>query len=138
MSENLLMGQFPHMCESDLDPFVRGLEVAMQLTGWKPAPLSKAAGMGETAVRDLFRKNSSPKVSTASAIARAMGLTVDYITDLGESTAEIAEMPGVSPKQRLAALYDRLSDERRAQMIGYLEYLASQEEGEDSGRREGQ
>ncbi|WP_410217266.1 helix-turn-helix domain-containing protein [Paracoccus sp. (in: a-proteobacteria)] len=101
----------------------------MELTGWKPAPLSRAAGMGETAVRDLFRKRSSPKVSTAKALAAAMGMTVDHIIDLGEGTATIEMQGGASTgKQRIMALWDHLSPDRRHLLEGYIEYLASQEE----------
>lgn len=71
------------MTEKERDTFVRGLEIAMQRTNWKPAPLSEASGMGITAIRDLFRKNSSPKVSTAQAIAETIGMTVDDIIALG-------------------------------------------------------
>lgn len=74
------------MSEKERDTFVRGLEIAMQRTNWKAAPLSEAAGMGITAVRDLFRKNSSPKVSTAQAIAETIGMTVDDIIMLGRDS----------------------------------------------------
>ncbi|SEN90304.1 Peptidase S24-like [Paracoccus alcaliphilus] len=89
MAELLRMGQFPHMENTDLDAFVRGLEVAMKRTGWKAAPLSEASGMGTTAVRDLFRKKSSPKVSTAFALASTIGMTVDEIIRLGEGAPSL-------------------------------------------------
>lgn len=78
------------MNDSAQDPFVRGLEVAMARTGWKAAPLSEAAGMGTSAVRDIFRRNVSPKVSTASALARVMGMTVDEVTALGNGSPSAA------------------------------------------------
>lgn len=114
----------------NLDPFVRGLEVAMELTGWRAAPLSKAAGMGETAVRDLFRKGSSPKVSTAKALAAAMGLTVDQVLDLGIGSAAISSDENLTARQRIITLWDHMSPERRHLLEGYVEYLASQEEAE--------
>ena len=46
-----------------------------------------AAGMGDTTVRDLFRNLSSPKVSTAQALANAMGMTVDEVISLGDGPA---------------------------------------------------
>ncbi|ATQ56181.1 LexA family transcriptional regulator [Paracoccus yeei] len=88
------MGKYAHMVERDVDAFVSGLKTAMQIKGWKPAPLSEAAGMGISAVRDLFRKNSSPKVSTAQALARALGMTVDEIIALGDGAP--------SPAHRIA------------------------------------
>lgn len=77
------MGENPHMVVQDVDAFVAGLKIAMEKTGWKAAPLSEAAGMGVSAVRDLIRKNSSPKVSTAQALAGVMGLTLDEVIALG-------------------------------------------------------
>lgn len=59
----------------------------MDEQGEKPAPLAKRAGMGETAIRDLFRKGSSPKVSTAVAIAAALGTTVDGVILAGGGEA---------------------------------------------------
>lgn len=75
------------MTNQELDAFVAGLEIAMEKTGWKAAPLSEAAGMGTSAVRDLFRKRSSPKVSTANALATTMGMTVDEVIALGRGGA---------------------------------------------------
>lgn len=83
MSQDAEKGENPPMSEQNLDAFVRGLKIAMDIDGWKMKPLSQAAGMGESAIRDLFRKSSSPKVSTAHAIADAMGRTVDEIISLG-------------------------------------------------------
>lgn len=77
------MGKNPQMVDQDVDAFVAGLKVAMERSGWKAAPLSEAAGMGTSAVRDLLRKNSSPKVSTAQALAGALGLTLDEVISLG-------------------------------------------------------
>lgn len=116
------------MNESELDPFVRGLQVAMELTGWKAAPLSKAAGMGETAVRDLIRKQSSPKVSTAKALAAVMGMTVDQILELAHATAAIQADETLTARQRIMSLWDSLPPERRHLLEGYAEYLASQEQ----------
>lgn len=70
--------------DQDLDPFVRGLQRIIERDGWKMKPLSLAAGLGETAVRDLFRKDSSPKVSTARALAAAVGESIDGVIAFGE------------------------------------------------------
>lgn len=94
MEDFLLAGNFPHMVKKELDAFARGLKVAMAQTGWKPAPLGVAAGMGDTTVRDLFRNLSSPKVSTAQALANAMGMTVDEVISLGDGPA--ARVPQVA------------------------------------------
>ena len=59
--------------------FLNGLRFLIEASGEKPAPLSRRAGMGETAIRDFFRKGSVPKVSNAKSIADALGVTVDDI-----------------------------------------------------------
>lgn len=74
------------MTQDELDPFVKGLQIAMEAKGWKPAPLAIAAGLGVSAVRDLFRaKAASPKVSTAEALARTLGMSIDEIMAAGRS-----------------------------------------------------
>lgn len=78
------------MKKQELDAFVRGLEIAMKADGWKMKPLSEAAGMGETAVKDLFRYASSPKVSTAYALATALGRSVDDLIALGLQTIPLS------------------------------------------------
>jgi phage repressor protein C with HTH and peptisase S24 domain len=55
----------------------------MEAEDIKAAPLSEAAGLGTSAVRDIFRKTGSPKLSTAAAIARELGRTVDEIMQIG-------------------------------------------------------
>lgn len=71
------------MAEKDLDAFVVGLKILMDRRKLKPAPLSTASGLGIDIIRDLIRKGSSPKLSTARAIAQTVGLSVDEIVALG-------------------------------------------------------
>lgn len=69
------------------DPFALGLRAIMEARGIKPAPLAVAAGLGNSAVRDLFRKGASPKVSTAKALAVQLGLSIDEVIDAGRTGA---------------------------------------------------
>ena len=64
---------------------MRGLKIVMDAEGRKMKPLSEAAGMGESGVRDLFRYGSAPKVSNAYALAQQLGRTVDEIIAIGQS-----------------------------------------------------
>ncbi|WP_339112802.1 LexA family transcriptional regulator [Thioclava sp. GXIMD2076] len=77
------MGILPHMNNDDLDAFVRGLKVLIEERNLKAAPLSEASGLGTSAVRDLFRKSASPKVSTAFALSKTLGLTIDQVIQRG-------------------------------------------------------
>lgn len=76
------------MTDAELDRFTRGLRVAMEMTGWKPAPLASAAGLSDSTIRDMYRYRSSPKVSTAEAIAAVLGMTIDDIIALGGATVQ--------------------------------------------------
>lgn len=79
------VGYFPHMPQKTLDAFVRGLKIITDAEGVKMKPLSEAAGMSETGVKDLIRYGSSPKVANAYALARQLGRTVDEIIEIGMS-----------------------------------------------------
>lgn len=79
------------------DPFVIGLRTIMDRRGEKPAPLAVRAGLSDSAIRDLFRKGASPRLSTALALAQALGLSLDEViaaghrperVDLGEPAPE--------------------------------------------------
>lgn len=91
-----LMGHFPHMQKRNLDAFVRGLQIIMEAEGIKMKPLSEAAGMGESGVRDLIRNESSPKVANAYALAKEVGRTVDEIIQVGMS-GELHLRPAQAP-----------------------------------------
>lgn len=83
IARKIRAGYFPHMTEQHRDAFVRGLKIIMDAEQWKMKPLSLAAGMGESGVRDLFRHESSPKVANAVALAKAVGRSVDEIVQIG-------------------------------------------------------
>lgn len=65
------------------DPFTAGLRSVMSQRGIKPAPLAEMSGLGNSAVRDLFRRGSSPRISSAMAIASSLGMTIDEIISIG-------------------------------------------------------
>jgi phage repressor protein C with HTH and peptisase S24 domain len=103
------------MSDDDLDPFVKGLQVAMAAKGWKAAPLATASGLGISAVRDLFRaKAASPKVSTAEALAKTLGMTIDEVIDAGRGRSIAKPHPvavvgrvGAGAKVPLADAYEK-------------------------------
>lgn len=89
------------------DPFALGLRAVMAATGVKPAPLSVAAGLGNSAVRDLFKKGASPKVSTASAIAGQLGMTIDQVIRAGMGEIIGGTVAGPSRGQvEMVSIYD--------------------------------
>jgi phage repressor protein C with HTH and peptisase S24 domain len=54
------------------------LEEIMAERGLKAKPLSRAAGLNETYIRDLLQKDVDPTVSKLSALADTLGLPVSY------------------------------------------------------------
>ncbi|WP_245943262.1 helix-turn-helix domain-containing protein [Rhodovulum viride] len=62
------------------DDFITGLERIMDARGLRAAPLSEAAGLSKSFIRDLRRgKAASPKLDTAMKIARALDMSVEEI-----------------------------------------------------------
>jgi hypothetical protein len=100
VARKLPVGYFPHMAQKTLDAFVRGLKLITDAEGVKMKPLSEAAGMSETGVKDLIRYGSSPKVANAYALARQLGRTVDEIIATGLS-GEVSA-PSASPSIAVA------------------------------------
>lgn len=99
------VGQLPRMDDADLDAFTRGLKLIMKAEGWKMKPLSEAAGMGESGVRDLFRFNSAPRVSNAYALSQQLGRTIDEIIEIGLSghVADKQAVPIIAVAGRVGA-----------------------------------
>lgn len=84
------------MESEELDPFVRGLDVAMKRGGWKPAPLALASGLGVTAIRDMFRRRTSPTVRSALAIAETLGMTLSEVLALAPQSQEREHLVAVA------------------------------------------
>ncbi len=66
------------------DKFLRGLSVIMRERGLRDSSLSEAAGLGKSFIRDLRRKQSSPKTKNAEKLALALGTTIDAILRAAE------------------------------------------------------
>ena len=94
------------MADEEEDDFTKGLRLVMQAQGQKPAPLSEAAGLGTTAVRDIFRKGGSPKITTAVRLAQALGTTVDAIISAGSGGGLTAELPATVEEPAFVPVYD--------------------------------
>jgi phage repressor protein C with HTH and peptisase S24 domain len=102
------------------DPFVVGLKVLMVQTGEKPAPLAKSAGMGVSAIRDLFRKGSSPKVSTAMAVAEALGTTIDGVVAAGRGlTVALLHNNESDSSKELVPVYDVAASAGHGSVVDY-------------------
>lgn len=78
------------------DEFVRGLFSVLEAKGLKHSTTSEAAGLGTTFIRDLSRKEASPKVSNAAKLAKVLGMTVDEIIRAGRNERAEFSRPTVA------------------------------------------
>ena len=68
------------MADIDVDAVRDRLRAAMAAKGVAAKPLAKKAKLGETAVRDLLEgRSDNPRIKTLSAIAGALGVSLDYL-----------------------------------------------------------
>ena len=88
------------------------LHAEMVAQGLNPASLSKKAELNRRAVTDLLEgRAQSPKLSTAYALANALGLSLDELT--GKATQR-----SLAPRlAELLAQYDEADQERLAEAI---------------------
>lgn len=98
-----------HTREMDVNEIFRlRLQAEMQAQGLNPASLSLKANLNRRAVTDLLEgRAQSPKVSTAYALATALGVGLDQLTGLA---------PQVSIAPRLAELLAQYSPDEQEQL----------------------
>ena len=85
------------------------LKAEMESQGFNPASLSLAANMNRRAVTDLLEgRAQSPKLSTAHALAAALGVGLDQLTgrapqiSVAPRMAELLALYGPDEQERLA------------------------------------
>jgi transcriptional regulator with XRE-family HTH domain len=103
------------MDESEV--FRANLLAAVQARGLKAAELSRKAGLNARAVKDIEeRRTVSPKLSTAFALARALGEDPGEMMGLG---------PRVLLRADLAAFLSRYDEADQARLLQALAALPS-------------
>lgn len=74
-------------CDISPMPDIRGIRAAiereMQLKGFSRRSLSSAAGLSESAVRDLLTRTDNPGIDTLRKVAEALEMPVDALTGEG-------------------------------------------------------
>lgn len=83
------------------EAFARRLETRMAERGFNMKSLSLAAGLGETAVRDILKRHSSPSADKVMALATTLGVSAGWLLDAGRAdnlpdgqvSATVAEIP---------------------------------------------
>jgi transcriptional regulator with XRE-family HTH domain len=72
------MCEMSHMTEFDIEAFKARLQSLMDEHNIKRKPLAKKAGLGETAIRDIFEaKRSDVRVGTLVRLAEVFDITID-------------------------------------------------------------
>lgn len=100
------------ICMEMNEVFRLRLKAEMEAQGFNPASLSKRADLNARAVKDLLESRAqSPKLSTAYALAQALGVGLDEL---------VGFKPQLSLAPRLAELlaqYDQAEQEQLAEAI---------------------
>ena len=101
------------------EAFRRNLARIIEERGLKPAQVSVKAGLNRRAVTDLLEERAaSPKLSTAQAIAKALGEDLGEMMGLGHSVrlvprlAQLLEQYAPDEQEQLAAALDQLPRRR--------------------------
>ncbi|GGE36178.1 hypothetical protein GCM10007276_12050 [Agaricicola taiwanensis] len=68
---------------SEDERFKRTLETEMEAKGFNMKSLSLAAGLGDTFVRDVLRRDRKPSLEAVQKLAKVLGRSVDYLTNAG-------------------------------------------------------
>lgn len=81
--------------------------------GWSEYRLAQQAGLHESTISNIYRRNTVPTIATLEAVCRAFGITLsqffaDSDSDLVEVTPELKELldawQPLTPEQRAAIL----------------------------------
>lgn len=77
--------------------------------GWTRYQLAKYCGLSESTIANIYRRNTSPSVSTLEAICNGFGITLSQFfaeEEMVEVTPELSELfhswVALTPEQKLA------------------------------------
>lgn len=79
--------------------------------GWTEYRLAKVAGLNQSTIANIFRRNSVPSISTLEAICTALGITLSQFfsdAEMVELTPDLKELfecwRNLTPTQKSAAV----------------------------------
>ena len=81
------------------------LDRLMRIAGYNPSSLSRTAGLGQTAVRDILEgRVASPRYATLQAIAAVLGISVNVLVQEGDAeTPDLVSFPARPPTSTFGA-----------------------------------
>lgn len=95
------------------------LEILMNERGWTIYRVAKEADIPWSTVRNMFKRNTEPSVTTLECICAGMGITLSQFFDVDNSL-------GITQEQRiLLENYSRMSDENKRIVMELIEALAN-------------
>lgn len=83
------VGRLPPMDEST---WKRRLRAKIVADGRKMKAISLAAGLGETFVRDLLKRDRDPTIGNLMALAKTLGTTICELTEEEQPTPNLEEV----------------------------------------------
>lgn len=85
--------------------------------GWTEYRLSKEAGLSQSTISNLFRRNTVPGVMTLEALCKAFGITLAQFFSEGEEI-------GLSAEQvRLSSAWNRLTETQKRLLLELMETM---------------
>ena len=98
------------------EPFLIRLQAAIDADpNLNVSNLAVKAGLGNSAIRLMFKRNTNPRVSTMRKICAALGTTLEEFM----SNAQTAE------EQEIVRLFAQLPEPLKLQLLGYGRGLAA-------------
>ncbi len=98
------------------EPFIRKLKARIEADpNLTPAGLSVKAGLGNSAIRLMFAKGTSPRVETMRKICKALGTTLEEFLSEAQTSEE----------KEIMGLLMQLDEASRRELLGYGRALAA-------------
>lgn len=92
----------------------------------KQKELSQKSNISEAAISDWKKKGTNPAAENLSAIANALGVSLDYLITGKENTIppyNIVTRELTKSEQELLSLFNQLSDDEKQREIGRMEVM---------------
>lgn len=97
------------------------LDSAMKTRGWTQGQLEHYSGVGQSHISQIVRGETRPRIDKAVALARALGVSLDWL-------AGLPPQPGVDSlepdAQELVEAYHRLDEAHRQVVLNMVRDLA--------------
>ena len=94
------------------------IKAYMRERNWSEYRLAKEAGLSQSTVRNLFKRNNLPSIQTLEAICEAFHITLSQFFSDGNEAVELTER-----QHMLLAKWNRLSSEQQKILIELIDTI---------------